>query len=146
MKKYCGFTLPEVLITLTLASLLFLLAVPSFSYLRHRQQINYISYALQQSIAYARLQAVVRYETILIIPQEEDWQKGWHIALKKNNLILRNFPPMPLKIIFSSGHNNIQIMSNGMTEGHQCHFKYGDIKLVLNRGGRTYIETEKPSL
>lgn len=143
MKKYAGFTLPELIITLTIVGVMILLAVPSFKHFRQHQQIRYITQALSQTISYARLQAVLRYQPVSIIPKENNWQNGWVITIEKNHQILRDFPQMPLEIkliSFQKNNNNLKILSNGTTDGYQGHFEYGDMSLVFNRAGRTRLE------
>jgi len=146
MKKYTGFTLPELLITLTIVSVMILLAVPSFKHFRQHQQIRYITQALSQTISYSRLQAVLRYQIILITPKEDNWQKGWIITINKNNQILRDYPQMPLEIKFISfqkNNNILKIFPDGLSEGYHGHFEYGNMSLVINRAGRTRLEKTK---
>ncbi len=143
MKKYTGFTLPELLITLTIVGVMILLAVPSFQHFHRHQQIRYITQALTQSLSYTRLQAVLRAQTVLISPKENDWQKGWVITIDKNKKILRDFPQMPLEIkliSFQKNNNALKILSNGTTDGYQGHFEYGGMSLIFNRAGRTRLE------
>ncbi len=141
-----GFTLPELLITLTIVGVMVVLAVPSFKYFHQHQQTRYITQALTQTLSYARLQAVLRYQTVLITPKENNWQKGWVITAGKNQQILRDFPQMPLEIKFvnlQKKYNSIQILSNGMAEGYNGHFEYGNMSLIFNRAGRTRLEKSK---
>lgn len=147
MKKYAGFTLPELLIALTIVGAMTLLAVPSFKVFYKHQQIRYITQALTQSLSYARLQAVLRYQIILITPKEDyDWQKGWVIETKDNKQILRSFPEMPLEITSKNLQQTIkyiQVLPNGMTDGYPGSFEYGNTKLTFNRAGRTKLEKIK---
>jgi prepilin-type N-terminal cleavage/methylation domain-containing protein len=135
-----GFTFLELLVTLTIVGVMISLAIPVFSSLHKQQQINLITKSLNQTINFARLQAVFRKENIFIEPKDNDnWQKGWNIKTE-NKITLRTFSEMPLKIILYNKHKYIKVDINGMTEGFECHFEYSGKKLIINRGGRTRLE------
>lgn len=75
-----GFTLAEVLITLTILLLILVAAVPAFSELINKQRADSYMQQLSHTLSYARLQAVSRQQTIILCPAQQqrclsDWQQ-----------------------------------------------------------------------
>lgn len=154
MRDKSGFTIIELCIVLAIASTVLCFSVVSFRDIFLRQKINYITQSLNDSINFAREQAILRNITMLIYPVT-DWQQGWVIAVDSSETtsidpiiqrkVLKNYTHMPLKIIYISFQKNLQLIKifpNGTSDGYQGHFEYGDKKLFINRGARTRLESD----
>jgi type IV fimbrial biogenesis protein FimT len=139
-----GFSLLELLITLSIASLLLLLAIPAWKNIREQQEINALTRRLQATFTYARNQAILRHEVILITPQNNNWKNGWRVITEKHQQTLQVFTPPPnhlqLQLIVLRKNNQIKIMPDGTTNGSNGHFSYSKTNLIFNRGGRLHTE------
>lgn len=78
--RHRGFTLPELLITLSIASLLVSMAVPSFQGFRGNQLARGASQQLFASLMYARTEAIKRNTTVTVSAVGGDWGAGWTIT------------------------------------------------------------------
>jgi len=63
-----GFSLLELMITLSVAAILLVIAVPSFRDLMHRSQVSSANNELLASLAYARTEAINRGQLVLMCP------------------------------------------------------------------------------
>jgi type IV fimbrial biogenesis protein FimT len=76
-----GFTLVELLVTISIAAILLTLAVPSFSTLILNQQVRVSAGDLQTSLFYARSEAIKRAADVSVVPAGGDWKNGWSVQL-----------------------------------------------------------------
>jgi len=65
-----GFSLLELMITLTVAAILLVIAVPSFRDVIHRNQVSSVSNEMLASLAYARTEAITRGQLVSMCPSE----------------------------------------------------------------------------
>jgi prepilin-type N-terminal cleavage/methylation domain-containing protein len=141
---YRAFSLLELLATVAIVSILLLLATPSYQTFYHHQETNTLTQQLTQTFTYARNQAVLRQQIILVTPQQGNWQNGWSITVEKTQQILREFAPPPkymqLQLVILRNNNIIRFMPDGTTNGSNGHFSYDKTFLFFNRGGRFHIE------
>lgn len=91
MKKQLGFTLFELLITLTLILLFAAFAVPSYRFfVLHNRQTTETN-LITNAINFARSEAITRHVTMTLCPStnslncETNWSSGWMIFVDKNN-------------------------------------------------------------
>jgi len=87
MKCTRGFSLPEVLVVLLLASILLGVAAPSFQFLISRWQLRSAVADLENAIDLTRSQAIARGGIILLAPLDPDgiaWQHGWAVFADDN--------------------------------------------------------------
>ncbi len=150
MKKYLGFSLLELLVTLAVASILLLMGVPAWQDLQKQHQIKITLQQLTSTIAFARNTAILSHHKIIICPNDHmhcgnDWQQGWLVI--QQNKIMRIFPEIPqhTHLIWNDLRhtNKITLQPDGSTEGSNGSFYYGHYRLVINRGGRVKLENVK---
>ena len=80
-KRLRGFTLIELMVTLTMAAVLMLLAVPSMQKLLANQQLSGSASELMTTAMQARSAALKFNQRVIVQPTESDgdWTKGWRI-------------------------------------------------------------------
>jgi type IV fimbrial biogenesis protein FimT len=76
-----GFTLVELLVTISIAAILLTLAVPSFGTLILNQQVRVSAGDLQTTLFYARSEAIKRAADVSVVPIGGDWKNGWSVQL-----------------------------------------------------------------
>ena len=79
-----GHTLLGLMLTLAIASVLMLLAAPSFSGLVDRTRLEVNSERLFSALWLARTEAIARRETVVIEAIDQQWDNGWRIFADHN--------------------------------------------------------------
>jgi len=89
--KNRGFTLIELMVVIIIAAILLTIAVPSFSSLIKRNNVDSLQSKLSSALATARTEAASRNKTITICGsanetdcESGDWNKGWVIFEDQN--------------------------------------------------------------
>jgi type IV fimbrial biogenesis protein FimT len=80
LRRDLGFTMVELLITLTIVGVLAALAGPSFRTLTVSQRIKAAGSDLATSMTLARSEAVKQNGDVTITPVSGSWNKGWTIS------------------------------------------------------------------
>ena len=75
-----GFSLFELIITISIAAILAALAAPSFRDFVAGQRVKTASYDISSALAVARSEALKRYLNVVLAPQTGGWQNGWTIT------------------------------------------------------------------
>lgn len=84
-----GFTLVELLITLTILALLLAFGFPSFSAQAHNTRIQQAQLDLLEAAEFARTQAVFGSKRV-VIKNNQHWEDGWEIFIDNNNNGIRD--------------------------------------------------------
>ncbi len=74
-----GFTLIELIVTLSVFGILTALAVPSFSSLVAASRVREAGSDLLESVFLARSEAVKRAANVDVVPTSGNWQNGWTV-------------------------------------------------------------------
>jgi len=95
-----GFTLPELMIVLTIMAILIAAAVPSFAEFIRNQRVKTASFDLFSSLVMARSEAIARNTTVTLTPTSTtNWANGWTIsyvdASSGSTVRLRDHSAMP---------------------------------------------------
>jgi type IV fimbrial biogenesis protein FimT len=77
-----GASLTESLITLSLISVLAMIALPSFNSWIEQSRLETATQQIRQDMAYARYEAIMRQRAVIIQPTQTNcWHCGWHVQL-----------------------------------------------------------------
>jgi type IV fimbrial biogenesis protein FimT len=129
-----GFTLIEILVVLSIAVILVLIASPSFSYIIASRSAKSAASELFSSLQRARSEAITRNANVSLVPISGDWQNGWQV-LSPTNTVLDNRSTVkgatitgPLSVIYrSSGRISSTTVpsflvtgTSGATNFYQC--------------------------
>jgi len=87
-----GFTLVELLVTISIAAILLTLAVPSFSTLILNQQVRVAAGDMQTTLFYARSEAIKRAADVSVVPTGGNWKNGWSVQLNDGTVLRAEAP------------------------------------------------------
>jgi len=145
-RSSAGFTMVELLITITIATILATVAVPSFSALIADQRAKTAASELFASLLIARSDAIMRNVNVTVSPLAGGWSRGWQILDPANNVLeshgaltnvtipptgIVTFRPSGRVLAGSAATFQISTMS-GSSNHYQC------ISLTLS--GRPYMQ------
>lgn len=140
IKQSNGFSLIELMVTLSILGIVLGIGLPSLDSLVKSSQLKATSSKLQQSINYARGEAIKRNRSVELRAVNNDWKKGWQVFYIKSNSeqMLRQYDSEPQVSITSD--NNALILSfdsNGyLSSATSFELGVGD-KTKSNYEGRT---------
>jgi type IV fimbrial biogenesis protein FimT len=76
-----GFTLVELLITITIAAILLAIGIPSFKSFTANQQVKNATFDLSSMLRFARSEAIKRNNNVVVTPVSSAWKNGWTITV-----------------------------------------------------------------
>lgn len=104
MKKVCGFTLIELMVTLAVLAILLTVGVPDFQAFIQKNRISAAANTLISALNLARSEAISRGSDVKMIRTGGDaWEGGWQI-LGSTNEIIKTYPAMS-QITIHTGNN-----------------------------------------
>ncbi|SEJ23685.1 GspH/FimT family pseudopilin [Nitrosomonas eutropha] len=160
-----GFTMVELMITISIASILLAVAVPSYQSLMRESRLTAQANELMTALHYARSEAVKRGGRITICKSSDgatcndgSWQDGWLVfsdagtagAVDSDDEILRVFPKLSGGITVNGfGFGNwISYLPNGRSQTGRfelCNQASGR-DVVVNNSGRPRVVKDSPCL
>lgn len=81
IKKDSGFSLIELMVTISVLAILVSIAIPSFSSAINRNRASSDVSGLTTAIAIARAEAIKRNGLVCVTSLDSSWNKGWQVRL-----------------------------------------------------------------
>ncbi|EIK53553.1 type-4 fimbrial pilin related signal peptide protein [Stutzerimonas stutzeri TS44] len=144
-----GFSLAELLVTLSIISILSLIAVPGIGKLRQDQALTNSLSALRGSLAYARQESIRTSSSVSIKPKQNRWQNGWQVFLDANHdgilqtqeRVLRDAPPVGHGLSLTGNtplQDYIRYTPNGRATLASGAYQMGALALCQDDGDKGY--------
>lgn len=106
-----GFTLPELMIVITVLAVLLAAGLPSMAEFVRNQRVKTASFDLLSTLVYARSEAITRNATVKIEPLAVgSWASGWTVK-DAAGTVLRTLDPTPNVTI--AGPANVEYRGSG---------------------------------
>lgn len=127
-----GFTLIEQMITLAIAAVLIVMAVPAMAGLLTRSATRVTEDALFTAAHLARSSAITHNTHALLCPSadgrhcsnEPHWQRGWIVALDRDHdgqpdaaVLAHGVPGAHVRVLGSAGRDHVRFRPNGAAAG-----------------------------
>jgi len=110
-----GFTLIELMITLSILVILLTIAVPSFREFVQAQRVKTTSFDLFSAITYTRSEALKRNGDVTLSAAAGGWANGWRISAGTTTLRTQTGPDSSVAITASA--NSLTYGRDGRTNG-----------------------------
>lgn len=143
-KNETGFTLIELVITIVLAGIITVIAVPSFQTLIKNNRISTSANTFMTALNLARSEAIKRASTIVLSSDSgtTSWESGWKI--KQGATTIRDYDKLGPGTVLTATANTITFDSRGGLSGvssfsfNLCDDRTGEkgIAITLNVTGR----------
>lgn len=143
-----GFTLTELLVTMSIAGILAMIAIPSFSSLTATQRAKSTSANLYTALVRTRSEALKFNRSVSLSPKAGGWQNGWRIVNPNTGIVMEDQAPLkgvsvttfsgPATIVYNSyghvqgGGSSLQITTTDSNAVSRC--------VIVDTSGRPYIK------
>jgi type IV fimbrial biogenesis protein FimT len=109
-----GFTLPELLIVITVLAVLLAAGMPSFGEFMRNQRVKTASFDLYSTLVHARSEAITRNATVTIAPVSSAWTNGWTMT-DSGGTVIRSMGAVPNVTItrVDAGPANVEFRGSG---------------------------------
>lgn len=110
MRLARGFTLPELLIVITVLAVLVAAGMPSFGEFMRNQRVKTASFDLYSTLVHARSEAITRNATVTVAPVSSVWTNGWTVT-DSGGTVIRTMGAVPNVTI--TGPTNVVFRGSG---------------------------------
>lgn len=156
ISRYNGFTLVELIITVSIAGLLMSMAIPSFNEIISRSRLTTNINQLVASLNFSRSEAVKRNQSVTVRKVGNNWESGWTVftdvnsngVMNADDTLLKSYEAMPYGFTLrSTGVNRVTYRSSGIAsnssfvlcdnrDGNNLPEPYTSRLLIINSVGR----------
>lgn len=113
-----GFTLTELLVTMSIAGILAMLAIPSFSVLTATERAKTTSTDLYVALIRTRSEALKFNQSVSLSAKAGGWQNGWVILNPGTGTVMEDHGPLNgVTVTIASGPGTIIYNSYGRVQG-----------------------------
>jgi type IV fimbrial biogenesis protein FimT len=110
MRRTTGFTLPELLIVITVLAVLLAAGMPSFGEFMRNQRVKTASFDLYSTLVHARSEAITRNASVTVAPVSSAWINGWTVT-DSGGTVIRTMGAVPNVTI--TGPTNVVFRGSG---------------------------------
>lgn len=89
MTRVAGFTLIELVVTLTVAAILVAIGLPAFSSFIVSQRIKTASFDVVSSLTFARSEALKSNAAVTVAPVGGNWAAGWQVTRTADSSVVK---------------------------------------------------------
>lgn len=119
VNKCCGFTLIELMITITVLVIILAIAVPEFSKMVAENKVRSAASAIHSNLLTTRSTAISRNTSIILSPKSNNWANGWVLYPETDTTeLIIDHGSFDSVQISSNPSGNILFRSNGRTNSN----------------------------
>ncbi len=104
--KARGFTLVELMVTLSVAAILLTLAVPSFTEMVANNRMSTNANQFVTAMNFARSEAIKRNTAIDVTATGGAWSNGWTVTVNSDGTVLNTYDALAGSVSFTSAGSN----------------------------------------
>lgn len=113
LQRQCGFTLIELMVTLSVMAIMMAVAAPSFTDILAAQRMRSVAYDMTSDLVLARSEAVKRGADVNVEPSPNGWAAGWTVRVPSSADVISSRKAAGSGVIFSSSPGTITFDLNG---------------------------------
>jgi type IV fimbrial biogenesis protein FimT len=111
--KQAGFTLIELMVTVSMVAILASLAAPGFREIIAAQRMRTAAFGLMSDLTLARSEAVKRGASVSVAPVGDGWAGGWRVAIVGDSVTLNEQKDIGQGLDFTTGVTSVVFDRNG---------------------------------
>ena len=139
-----GFTLIEMMVTVSIAAILLAVSVPTFRTFTYSQRVKTSSFDMHSTLMFARSEAIKRRADVAVTAVSSDWNNGWTVTVGTNTLRSQD---APRGITVTSGVTTLTYRLDGRLSGGDASLLLAaDNSSVADAAGRRCIQVDTTGL
>lgn len=122
-----GFTVLELLLAITVASILLGIGVPSYQRFVATQRVKTAVSDLNYTLLYARSEAIKRNAEVVVAPAGDCWQDGWAVTVGSTTLATQTAYPDLSIAAASTPAGSVRYNGEGRVDGSATPFEFSSL-------------------